>query len=124
MISKLKITLAVAAVVLATTGCNSLTDLNNSLASVNDSLAQVNDKLSSPSTTTTSSNNMLCYEEISGYYYDQSSYNIVLGRNEQCRAGDKMIPEKDVPKTLDTIILGEWNRSEERRVGKECRSRW
>lgn len=102
MISKLKITLAVAAVVLATTGCNSLTDLNNSLASVNDSLAQVNDKLSSPSTTTTGSKSkddfLVCYDPDTKYYYRNYNSEILLGNSFHCtKSNDKIVKFSEVP---------------------------
>src|SRR3989442_16032045 len=41
---------------------------------------------------------------------------------------DRLARALDLPATLDNdancAIFGEWWRSEERRVGKECRSRW
>ena len=43
---------------------------------------------------------------------------------DKCKTGRVTIPtDLDVvPETLE--ILKKWGRSEERRVGKECRSRW
>ena len=108
MISKLKITLAVAAVVLATIGCNSLIDLNNSLASVNDSLAQVNDKLSSPSTTTTGSKSkddfLVCYDPDSKHYYRDRDSEMLLGTPFHCNKNDKVVKFSEVPPM--EIIMG------------------